>query len=222
MRLAGAGVAVAIVVAGAIAASAIAGPQPQVLSPYARLARTDQGRALLALARASMEGYWDPAAAPRAEAGPPWPGTPAGVYVSLVKGRATRACVGSPVPVRGTLAATVRSLSVEALRADPRRPPVRREELEGLRIVLSFTDPGEAVANPMLVDPGREGLLVGSPRGAVAFLPGEARTVRWALAEARRIGVLGGGDATFRRLHVVTLSEPEPIPKDGETSDAER
>ena len=48
-----------------------------------------------------------------------------------------------------------------------------------------------------------------SPRGNVTFLPGEARTVRWALSEARRLGILreGTSDATYRRLEVVTLAE---------------
>lgn len=191
------------------------------LAPYARLAGSGEGRALLAHARASMRGYWAGAPARDAAGVPGWPAPPVGLYVSLARGRATRACVGSAAPVRGTLAETVRALAVEALHADRRRPPVRREELDDLRIILSFTDEGETITNPMLVDPGREGLLVSSPRGAVAFLPGEARTVRWALREARRIGVLkdGTADASFSRFHVVTLAEPARAPEDEEDSD---
>jgi AMMECR1 domain-containing protein len=237
---AGAAVILALALAGT--ATAAAGPEPAPLAPYARLAAGPEGRALLGIARRAMEAYWAAPSAPgrpaREDSGlaaaspdagdpadtvalPEWPGAPAGVYVSLVRGRATRACVGSPVPLRGTLVETVRALAVEALRADPRRPPVRRHELEELRIVLSFVDEGEVLANPMSVDPGREGLLVSSPRGAVAFLPGEARTVRWALGEARRAGVLRAGhdDASYRRLRVVTLSEPERPPASEETED---
>jgi hypothetical protein len=44
----------------------------------------------------------------------------------------------------------------------------------------------------------------------VAFLPGEARTVSWALREARRIGVLAGpvSEARCSRFEVVTLQGP--------------
>jgi AMMECR1 domain-containing protein len=196
------------------------------LAPYARLAASPEARALLTHARLAMERYWSPARAAtdsvNAARVPDWPGRPAPMYVSLVRGHATRACVGSPAPTRGTLSETVAALAVEVLHADRRRPPVRHDELDDLRIVLSFTDEGETVASPMLVDPGRDGLLITSPRGAVAFLPGEARTIRWALREARRIGVLEDGvaDATFKRLHVVTLAEPARPVHDEEDADA--
>jgi hypothetical protein len=102
----------------------------------------------------------------------------------------------------------VRALAVQALQADRRRAPLRAEELDRLRIVLSFTTAGEPVADPMSVRLAREGLLVSSARGSVAFLPGEVRTVSYALWEARRMGVLGDTrEATFARLDVVTLSE---------------
>jgi hypothetical protein len=115
----------------------------------------------------------------------------------------------------------VEALAVLALHADRRRPPVRREELSQLRIVLAFAGEGEAVLDPMEVDPGREGLLVTTPRGNVAFLPGEARTVSWALREARRIGVLAGSprEASFRRFPVVTLEEPVEVEPDEEAFD---
>ena len=131
--------------------------------------------------------------------------------MSLADGRATRACVGRAVSA-GTLAQAVEALSVEALESDPRHPPVRREELSHLRIVVALAGEGEAIADPMLADPAREGLSISTARGTVAFLPGEARTVSWALREARRIGVLGGtaGPASFRRFPVVVLAEPDP------------
>jgi hypothetical protein len=61
----------------------------------------------------------------------------------------------------------------------------------------------------MTVQPALEGLLVSGPHGSVAFLPGEARTVSWALREARRIGVIADShEATFQRFDVVTVEEP--------------
>jgi AMMECR1 domain-containing protein len=183
------------------------------------LARSPGAARLLAVARAALASHWDGAAVDTAGA-PDWPGPPAALYLTLVRGRSTRACVGSPLPPRGSLADCVRALAVAALASDPRHPPVRRDEVAGLRVALAFAGAGEPVADPLQVDPGREGLLVSSPRGHVAFLPGEARTVGWALREARRVGLLDDArQAEFTRFPVVTIAEPEPGPVRGEPPD---
>ena len=189
------------------------------LEPYRVLARSPRSREILAFARATMDRYWDAAeAAPDSvpqSALPGWPGRPTGVYVSLA-GHTTRACVGNATPT-GTLAETVELLAIRSLEADRRHPPLRHDELPSLRILISFAGDGEPVSDPMVVDPAREGLLVSSPRGNVAFLPGEARTVQWALREARRIGVLAGkgADVSYRRFPVVVISEPaRPAPRE--------
>jgi AMMECR1 domain-containing protein len=169
---------------------------------YRRFASTEDARTLLEIARVTMEGR----AWARADT-IAWPAVPAGIYVTLTRGRETRACVGG-APPRGTLVECVRALAVEALRADRRRPPVRREELPDLAIVIAFTSAGEPVTSPWLVDPGREGLGIATERGSIAFLPGEARTVQWALDQARRAGVMASGlEPAYRRLEVVTVAE---------------
>ena len=159
-------------------------------------------------ARAAMARHWDPDS-PDTAAAVGWPAAPVGVYVSLLRGRATRACVGMSSPSSGTLSAAVAELAVQALAADPRRPPVRREELAEIKIVIAFAGESEPIADPSLADPAREGFAISTERGSVAFLPGEARTIAWALREARRSGVLGAGPATYRRFPVVAISEPE-------------
>lgn len=212
------GMAVALLAAVLLAETAAAGRDP-ALEPYRALARSPEAARLLAVARGALERHWS-GAAPDTAAAPDWPGTPTALYLSLVRGRATRACVGSPVPPRGTLASSVRALAEAAVASDPRRAPLRRDEPAGLRIVLAFAGAGEPVADPMSVDVGREGLLVGGPRGHVAFLPGEARTVAWALREARRAGVPGPGEtAEHFRFPVVTLAEPEVRRPRGEAAD---
>ncbi len=208
----------AVLVSVCIPLLAAAAPEPD-LDVYRAFVRTPRAAHLLALARDAMRGHWGeraesrPAARAHETSDVPWPAAPRGVYLSLTDGRATRACVGSVTPYRGGLAETVRALAVQALQADRRRPPIRRDELPDLRIVISFTGAAESVADPMQVAPGREGLLVSSAGGSVAFLPGEARTVAWALQEARRIGVLRGPTegAAFYRFPVVVLAEaPSP------------
>jgi len=196
-----------------VASAAHSSDLARALDPYRELARTDGGGRLLAMARATMERAFTNAAGPdSAASAPDWPGPPAGVFVSLVDGPATRACVGSAVPLGGTLAETLRGLATRALSSDPRHAPVRHEELGRLRIVIAFAGPSEPVSDPMHVNPSRDGLLITTSRGSVAFLPGEARTISWALREARRIGVLQGSrsDAAYQRFPVVALREPPP------------
>jgi len=202
-RLAALSVAAAI---GGIT-TAVAGA-PAALVPYERLARSPAAPRLLAVARSAMLAHWDSAsAAPDTSRIPDWPGEPVALYVTLADGPRTRACVGTPAPMRGSLVETIRALAVQALAADPRHPPLRRDELDRLRVAIAFADQGEAIADPMRVDPGREGLLVSGPRGSIAYLPGEARTVRWALTEARRSGLLAGAAPTYRRFHAVVIAE---------------
>jgi len=215
--------AVPVAVAGMLllawtAPAAAAGPDP-ALAPYRELARSPAAARLLAVARAALESHWS-GAPPDTAPAPDWPGAPTALYLSLVRGEQTRACVGSPTPPRGTLAESVRALAEAALASDLRRPPVRRDELAALRVVLAFAGTGAPVADPMSVDPGREGLLVGGARGHVAFLPGEARTVAWALREARRAGVVEPGQPPeYTHFAVVTITEPRsPTPR-GEAPD---
>lgn len=186
------------------------------LEPYRTLVRTAEGTRLLAEARAAMRAHFglgSPAPASAADL-PDWPGAPAGLYVTLVNGRSTRACVGAAAPPGATLGESVRMIAVQALQLDRRRAPVRAGELDRLRIVIAFAGPPEPLAEPWSVALEREGLLVQSPRGTIAFLPGEVRTVAYALREARR--VLGDPrDATYARFDVVTLTETSPTPSRG-------
>ena len=72
-------------------------------------------------------------------------------------------------------------------------------------------DLGFSKAVVALVDPAREGLIVGGADVAVAFLPGEARTIAWALRESRRVGALRPRQPVrYQRFPAVVLSEPEP------------
>lgn len=179
-----------------------------VQDPYVAFARGPQGPRLLGIARDAMRAHWGEPARMKATDPLDWPSAVRGVYVSLVGAEGTRACVGSATPYRGGLAETVRTLAVQALQADRRRPPIRREELDSLRVVISFAELPDPIDDPMSVDPGQEGLLITSGASRVAFLPGEARTVAWALREARRVGALRDAPETrYFKFHVVVLRE---------------
>jgi AMMECR1 domain-containing protein len=204
-------VTAALPLALALLASAAGAPAPE-LEPYRALARDAAAReAVLAAARAGLAGALGDSAASAPPAGvPEWPGSPRPLYVTLAHGHATRACVGADVPPAGSLAASLAALGAQLADRDLRRPPVRAAELDTLRLVVAFAADPVPVADPMAVDPMREGLKIETERGAVAFLPGEARTVSWALREARRIGVLTGpvSDARCSRFSVVTFQGP--------------
>ncbi|MCC6649809.1 MAG: AMMECR1 domain-containing protein [Candidatus Eisenbacteria bacterium] len=195
-------------VATVATAAPLAAPE---LAPYRALARNplDAAGALQA-ARIGLATALGESDVPSLTRVPEWPGSPRPVYVTLVRGRASRACVGSDVPLGGSLAATLMQLGERLADSDLRRAPVRPEELDTLRLVVAFASDPVAVSDPMTVDPAREGLKIESVRGAIAFLPGEARTVAWALREARRVGVLVGTTSEARcfRFSVVTLSGP--------------
>lgn len=185
------------------------------LAPYRALARNRaDAEGVLAAARLGLGMALGDAEPPPVLRVPEWPGSPRPVYVTLVRGRTSRACVGSDAPLGGSLAATLSRLGERLADSDLRRPPVRAEELDTLRLVVAFASDPVAVRDPMTVDPAREGLRIETERGAVAFLPGEARTIGWALREARRIGVIASagagasGAVSYSRFTVVTISGP--------------
>ncbi len=199
----------------ALALTALDARAGDALDPYRALARSDARSRVLAFTRAAIAstlGAADSDAAPATEdTALDWPGQPCGVYVSLARGRATRACVGTLTPLGGSFAATLRALAWQVVGSDPRHPPVRAEELDSLAVLVAFADTPEPVADPMQVVPSREGLLVRSPRGGIAFLPGEARSIAWALGEARRAGVLdASGDASYQKFAVVVIRQAPP------------
>ena len=177
------------------------------LAPYAAYARGPAGQHLLASVREALC-----VAAGRCDSlrlvAPDWPAPPRPLFVTLAHGRRTRACLGSE-QARGTLTETARRVAAEAMVADRRHAPVAAEELDSLRVLVAFTGGDQALSDPYAVDPMREGLRIETERGTVAFLPGEARTIAWALGEARRIGVLAAmADARFIRFEAVVLAGP--------------
>lgn len=205
--------------AGVLLAPAVSA---DTLDPYRTLARDPAATRLLVAARAAMHAHFGGTdVVPAMPPAPDWPAAPSGLYLTLADGRATRACVGAATPPAGTLAESIRHLAVQALQFDRRRAPVRADELDRLRIVIAFASAPQPIADPWSLAPMREGLLVTTARGSVAFLPGEARTIAWALREARRAGLGDLRDAGFARFDVVTLAEPPSHPARGRAARSE-
>lgn len=191
----------------ALWATAARGSTSPSLLPYEIYARGDAGQRLLQVAREALAVASGRRDSVRAQA-PDWPAAPRPVFLTLARGGSTRACLGRDEAM-GSLTSTVCSLAQTLLVADRRRPPVRTDELDSLRVCIAFMGDERGLVDPYSVDPMREGLRIETDQGVVAFLPGEARTVAWAIREARRIGVLRSlSDARFVRFAAVIVSGP--------------
>lgn len=126
-------------------------------------------------------------------------GGPAPVFVTVVLDGRTRACQGSLSPMTSRLATEIAAMARRAAQGDGRYPPLRRDELDRARIVLSFPEtPRPWDGRP--VDPRGWGMVVETPQGAGVLLPGEARTFEWMLAEARRRAGAAAADAGYSRI----------------------
>jgi AmmeMemoRadiSam system protein A len=100
-----------------------------------------------------------------------------GAFVSLHRHGELRGCIGHLVSDR-PLGEVVRDMAAAASRDDPRFPPVRADELEGLDVEVSvLTTPVPARAEE--VEPGRHGLIVRRGPYQGVLLPQVAVEQRW-------------------------------------------
>jgi len=126
---------------------------------------------LVALARSAVEAHVlgrDPVEVPA-------PGAVdaerAGVFVSLhLPDGALRGCIGTFRPTRPTLADEIAYNAVSAAVSDPRFPPVRPEELAGLRVAVDVLGEPEEVEGLEQLDPSRYGIIVRTDDGRQALL----------------------------------------------------
>ncbi len=134
------------------------------LSPDAR-------RALLALARRSLEASF------RNEPEPRLPsdraetfGQERALFVTLRKGGNLRGCIGTLSP-DGDLSRSVPRFARSAAFEDPRFPPLASDELAQCEIEISVLTPPEPVADPSNIIVGRDGLILESGGRRGLLLP---------------------------------------------------
>lgn len=133
-----------------------------------------------------------------------------GVFVSTMdKNGAPRCCMGTLQGQGANLAADVVAAACLAAAHDRRFPPLKPQELPGLRVIVSFLDPPQATLNPWLLDPVTEGLAVRSARRTGVVLPGEtgliSRFVNWALIRA---DAQPAEKVDYLRLRAIRYIEP--------------
>jgi AmmeMemoRadiSam system protein A len=125
----------------------------------------DDQRALLALARASLESLLTATAAAGASDRPALQ-IHTGAFVTLhVDGR-LRGCLGH-TESQEPLWRTVEELAVSAATRDPRFPPLAPDELPRTAIEISVLTPRQVVTDPSEIEVGRDGLVItwGGHRG---------------------------------------------------------
>lgn len=128
-------------------------------------------RALLALARRTLESYFRSEPPPRlpsdrAEAF----GEPRALFVTLRKDGELRGCIGTLSP-DGDLARVVPRFALKAALEDPRFPPLAREELSACRIEISVLTRPLRVERPEEIEVGRDGLIIEARGRSGLLLP---------------------------------------------------
>ena len=101
---------------------------------------------------------------------------PRGVFVSLHARGRLRGCLGHIEADRPLVTATA-TMAEAVTHEDPRFPPVRPDELDGMEVEVSVLSPLRPIA-PDAVVPGRDGLMIRRGRCAGLLLPQVATEYR--------------------------------------------
>lgn len=121
-------------------------------------------------------------------------GVAAGVFVALILDGRVRGCMGTVYPMEASLAEEIASAARMAATSDPRRPPVRPEEVARLDYCVSVVGRLRRHEPGAPVNPRTEGVIVKANGRSGVILPGEARTGAYEIAWAKREAGVGPGD----------------------------
>lgn len=135
-----------------------------------------------------------------------------GVFVTLHTraDRALRGCIGHMRAVHHRLADEIEDCAIAAAFSDPRFPPVRRDELDGLEIELSLLEPEEPVPSRSDLDPRVWGITARSGFRRGVLLPDldGVDTVEQQLAiTLRKAGIRPDEDYELTRFRVTAVHE---------------
>jgi uncharacterized protein (TIGR00296 family) len=110
----------------------------------------------------------------------------AAVFVTIAKNGKRRGCRGSFEPTTGCLKDEIVQTAIASATADVRYRPVRTNELAHLTFTVSIVGPLRLVKEADGYPPRLYGILLKANSGSGVILPGEAKTARWRLAEAKK------------------------------------
>lgn len=178
------------------------------LDHYREAVGSSLERRILAYARACIVRELDPGVEP-----PEHPiGTETlpktGLYLTLMKGRDVRACVGRFSPPASDLAESIGALAKEIVYYDIRKQPLSLHEMVSLSLVLSFVGPRRAVSDPYDVDFSKEGLCMTREGRHAVLLPGETKTLDYGIKMlSARTGLRSGDPVSYAAFKVVAFDE---------------
>ena len=156
------------------------------LETYRRLVGSSLEARLLRFTRAAVLHQLDPETAPPQRLVELGDLPPTGLYLSLMKERVVRACIGSFTPYETNLEAAIKHLTAEVVHMDARTQPISLSEMETLSVVLSFVGPLREVEDPQRVDFTTEGVFMAQDKKGLVLLPGETRTLDFGLRKLMR------------------------------------
>lgn len=129
-------------------------------------------------------------------------------FVTLSYQNRRHGCTGDFDAHGRRLAENIVEVAVRAWRLDPRSKPLTPTQLKEARIYVTIPGERKTVSDPSPYPPANYGLVVRSGHKAAVLLPGEAKTGRWQVAEARRqAGLPPDARVEFQVFRAVTWEE---------------
>ncbi|HET6489762.1 MAG TPA: AmmeMemoRadiSam system protein B [Syntrophales bacterium] len=135
-------------------------------------------KALLRMARETIERFLTTKTAPLARNPSPDLEQTRGMFVTLNKHGALRGCIGE-ITAEKPLYQLVGSVALKSALEDPRFPPLRREELQDIEIEISVLTPAAPVASADDIVVGRDGVILKKSGRSAVFLPQVATEQGW-------------------------------------------
>jgi AmmeMemoRadiSam system protein B/AmmeMemoRadiSam system protein A len=146
------------------------------LPPKMNLTDADKAK-LLEIARETLEKYLSAGETPGFDVSDNLK-QPGAAFVTLTKHEQLRGCIGQTIAVQ-PLYKTVSYCAIQAAVADPRFPPVTRDELDALDIEISVLTPLQKVNSLDEIEVGRDGLMISRGPYRGLLLPQVATEYNW-------------------------------------------
>jgi AMMECR1 domain-containing protein len=131
-----------------------------------------------------------------------------GLYLTLMRNRQVRACIGTFSPRASDMRTAIRKLTEEIVYSDLRSQPLSLMEMEDLSVVLSFVGDLKVIRDPYGIDFTAEGLYVSQNGRAGVLLPGESKTMEYGLNKIKKqIRFDSDQPARYAAFEVVVFDE---------------
>ncbi len=184
--------------------------------PHSAELPSEDQKALLALARSTIERYLTTGTLPLPRGFSPVAWREQAVFVTLKKNGELRGCIGQLQADR-PLCQAVGAKAVQAAFQDRRFSPVKLSELPEIEIEISLLTPSKRVAGPEEIKVGRDGVTLIKGDRSATFLPEVAVEQGWSREETlehlcRKAGLASGcwrEGARFETYQTIAFHESD-------------